>query len=380
MSKIVDSLLILGVLEIMKKINVVLLFIAVVSLVCISLVGCGEGAHTCTWEQPEIIPATCVSDAIKSFKCKSIGCNETKTEPVADSALGHDWERNDITPATCGADEVEHYGCTRCAGTKDETIAETATLLHDWFLKDARHATCINNRVEYFECNVCRTSKSDEIPNTATGECTWRLLDDVTPATCARSEIKYYECEVCGDIVDTPQPGTALGHDFEVPATCTQPQQCIRCDYVVTVTEETCQCKTCTAARLSSAGFNGVYDDSTWIGDGTFPEHAICGADSIPPQITVILQIANSTEVTIIASCPAWSNPANVTAEITDIVGGVLVLGKATSENESFANSFNDGFFTLKLVSEGTIEIVLDIFCNNCNIKDPVIVTFTWVR
>lgn len=167
-----------------------------------------------TWDEGTITtPATCRAMGVKTFTCKTIGCNETKTEDIAIDPSAHSWDAGEVTKnPTCNAKGEKTFKCTNgaCKEKKVEDIEIDANA-HSWNDGEiTTPATCKTVGVKTFTCANCNKTKTEDIP---TIEHTWSETD------ISKDDAQHgKKCSKCGDFKDLAD------HEFVVkkttPATC----------------------------------------------------------------------------------------------------------------------------------------------------------------
>jgi len=75
------------------------------------------------WDEgKETREPTCTKEGEKTYTCKSEGCGETKTEPIA--KVEHAYTESVIKQPTCTTKGIKLYTCSVCGTTKTESIAK----------------------------------------------------------------------------------------------------------------------------------------------------------------------------------------------------------------------------------------------------------------
>ena len=179
-------------------------------------------ANDATHTQTEKIPATgkhvydegtvtteptCVTEGVKTFKCTTTGCTETKTEKIA--ALGHKYEEGaDYKAPTCTEDGYSNGVCTVCGEKQNgEKIPATG---HKYESAVTTAPTCETEGVETFTCSVCQDTYTE--PVKALGH-DWDEGAITTEPTCDEAGVKTYTCK--NDAAHTKtETVKALGHKW----------------------------------------------------------------------------------------------------------------------------------------------------------------------
>jgi hypothetical protein len=124
---------------------------------------------------------TCTAAGEETRIC-SLDNNHTDTRPLPPR---HDWEEKTPTAATCESDAVKRFECKDCAQTKDEPQAGTA-LGHDygggWQSDSDGH---------WHECALCEAESAKAAHN-------WGAWAVTTPATAANNGEETRTCADCG--------------------------------------------------------------------------------------------------------------------------------------------------------------------------------------
>ena len=236
--------------------------------------GCGENHN---WTLLDSVDPTCLTLGYDRYLCVDCGMIEKRDY---EAALGHAYQSVVIRDATCEVPGKTIDICERCGNVKETDLPQTE---HE-FSTTVIPATCTSPGYTLRECTVCGERHIENI----TAALPHNYVSKTTPATCEGGGRTLHICEGCGSsfITDYTDPlghswdegkeitgatctgegmteytcircgatrlegDEAAGHIPGDPATCTDPQLCIRCgavienalghDYAEEVTEPTC--------------------------------------------------------------------------------------------------------------------------------------------
>lgn len=188
-------------------------------------------AHGHKWDNGTItVPANCVDEGEKTFRCTVENCNGTKTEPIAVEANAHKTiVADEAIPASCtskGLTEGSH--CSAC-GKVIVAQQETDIIPHtegEAVKENEQPATCKAEGAyeEVVYCTVCHTELSRVTKKTEKLQHS-KVTVGAKPATCKE---KGYTgdvvCSVCGDTLSMGTFIEKIPHTEKTvgakPATC----------------------------------------------------------------------------------------------------------------------------------------------------------------
>jgi len=373
----------------MKIIKSFIIVIVAITTLTITLSACKSsagGSHVCTdWTETGITAATCVTDAVKNFKCANEKCTQTKTETIANSTLAHD---DTGAKATCTvAKTCARSGCDYELAPKLQHNATTVGYDAGCDYDGEATVTCAD--CDFQDAIISPALGHDESGAPAT--CS-------TDQVCARAGCNYIIAEATGCDMVRGTLVTPATHLVAATYNFACVNECGETDILPDgepLSEDVCQCPNCATGRLIAAGIlNGTFDGS-WQADNeeTFPDLAIYGVNSVHLRIALLFSITDSTKINVTAIYIDLPGAPAVTfdATIVDVADGVLVFGSytLTPTNEFLVDLFERDIFTLTLVDANTIEVTLYAYCNDielvggatlenheCDIDGPVTVTF----
>ncbi|GEM_PF-5477243 len=166
-------------------------------MVCSATDGAGE--HN--WDAGVVsTPATCLQSGVKSFTCKTPGCNAKKTEEIP--ALGHGYKATNVISATCLVPGSATYVCTHtdCGCTASYTNILVATG-HRW----NKDRTCTEGHTcTDLTCNAYEGPLGHDYPLTGTEEA----------PTCVDAGYITYVCNRGCGIDNVVYTASAKGHSI----------------------------------------------------------------------------------------------------------------------------------------------------------------------
>lgn len=158
-------------------------------------------------------PATCLTNAVKTHKCDH--CDDSYTEVLENTALGHDYVRTIQRPASCLENEIDTIACSRCDSSYTEEIQNTA-LGHAYNSGViTTPATCTQTGVKTFTCSRCNETKTESVAIDPNNHNYINEDNIITPATCTTSGTKYTKrCTRCNNKIDSASI-PAFGHTIQ---------------------------------------------------------------------------------------------------------------------------------------------------------------------
>lgn len=155
-------------------------------------------------------PATCLTNAVKTHKCDH--CDDSYTEVLENTALGHDYVRTIQRPASCLENEIDTIACSRCDSSYTEEMPNTA-LGHNYVRSVQRQASCLENEIDLIQCSRCNDNHTEEMPNTALGHA-YNSGVITTPATCIGNGAKTFTCSRCNGTKTETIPSDPNAHNL----------------------------------------------------------------------------------------------------------------------------------------------------------------------
>ena len=151
-----------------------------------------------------VTPATCTTDGVIKYVCKSCAYSKTETVPGRGS---HEYELSSVIHADCTQSGCKIWICKYC---KDEMRENLEPYGHDYCFVDELLPTCSTEGIRLYSCSRCNSDRYEDIPMTEHNYNT-----SITDATCLEGAYELKECIDCGDTVKTvlSEPSE---HEFDV--------------------------------------------------------------------------------------------------------------------------------------------------------------------
>lgn len=151
-----------------------------------------------------VTPATCTTDGVIKYVCKSCAYSKTETVPGRGS---HEYNLSDVIYPDCTQSGCEIWICKYC---KDEMRENLEPYGHDYCFVDELLPTCSTEGIQLYSCSRCNSDRYEDIPMTEHNYNT-----SITDATCLEGAYELKECIDCGDTVKTviSEPSE---HEFDV--------------------------------------------------------------------------------------------------------------------------------------------------------------------
>ena len=135
----------------------------------------------------ETIPAKCMVDGYKKYKCSD--CGDSYMEKIP--ALGHNYKEEIIKP-TCTTKGYKMNVCTNCGESyKTNFVNEVA---HSFSSEVINKATCMIDGLKRYTCEKCQKIKTEIIP--AVGH---SYQTNIIEADCKNNGYTLHKCKYCGE-------------------------------------------------------------------------------------------------------------------------------------------------------------------------------------
>lgn len=209
----------------MKKITLILMLLAILTVSCLVFTACVEPEHTCSFGEWEVAKrATCTQEGLKERFCS---CGEKQTTTIA--STGHSYASVETAP-TCGEQGFTTHTCANCKDSYVDTYVD------------------------------------------ATEDHSYSAV--VTPPTCTKQGFTVNTCAGCGDrYVDTYVD--ALGHD-EIEHDAQAPT-CTKFGWDAYVTCSRCNYSTYTSIRATGHSHEAIVTEQTCTEQGYTTYTCHCG-------------------------------------------------------------------------------------------------------